>query len=125
MQSLSIMLKVYTLSNCSTCRKATQWLRARGIRFDEHPIRETPPTRAELKAMLAARGGEVRKLFNTSGEDYRAQKLSEKLPAITEAEALALLARNGRLVKRPFVIGDGVALMGFDEKAWAAAISER
>jgi arsenate reductase len=118
------MLKVYTLSNCSTCRKATQWLRARGIEFDERAIRETPPTRAELKTMLAARDGQLKRLFNTSGEDYRAQKLNEKLPSLSEAESLALLASNGRLVKRPFAIGDGVALTGFDEKAWAAAFAK-
>lgn len=118
------MIKVYTLSNCSTCRNATKWLRARGVEFDERAIRETPPTLAELRKMLAAYEGEVRRLFNTSGEDYRAQKLAEKLPAMSEAEALALLAQNGRLVKRPFLIGDGVALVGFNEKRWGEALSD-
>jgi arsenate reductase len=41
---------------------------------------------------------------------------------MTEAEALALLAGNGRLVKRPFVLGDGFGLVGFDPDAWAAAL---
>jgi arsenate reductase-like glutaredoxin family protein len=36
-----------------------------------------------------------------------------------EAEALELLASNGNLVKRPFVLGDGVATVGFKEDAWA------
>jgi len=30
-----------------------------------------------------------------------------------------LLARNGNLVKRPFLIGSGVGLVGFDEAEWA------
>ena len=68
---------------------------------------------------LAAHGGELRRLFNTSGRDYREQKLGEKLPALTPAAALALLAANGNLVKRPFLIGDGVALVGFDALVWA------
>jgi arsenate reductase len=39
--------------------------------------------------------------------------------------ALALLAGNGNLVKRPFLLGDGVALTGFDEAAWAAALLKK
>lgn len=116
-------LIVYTYANCDTCRRAVKWLRDRGLDFDERPIRETPPTRGELAAMLAAQGGELRKLFNTSGRDYREQQLGEKLPALSPAVALALLAGNGNLVKRPFLLGPGgVALVGFDPAAWAAAL---
>lgn len=114
-------LTVYTYANCDSCRRAVKWLRGRGQEFIEKPIRETPPSVSELKAMLAAQGGEVRKLFNTSGLDYRAQGLGEKLPAMTEAAALALLAGNGNLVKRPFLLrADGVGLVGFNEEVWAA-----
>ena len=119
------MLKVYTLSNCDGCRAATKWLRAQGIAFEEHAIRETPPSPAELRAMLAARGGEIRKLFNTSGRDYREQKLGEKLPGLGVDAALELLAKNGNLVKRPFAVGKGVWLAGFEEEAWAAALARR
>jgi len=114
------MTRVYTLAQCSTCRDAVKWLKARGVAFEERAIRETPPTVAELRTMLAAYGGQRRRIFNTSGIEYRAQKIGEKLDALTEAEALALLAGNGSLVKRPFAIGDGVALAGFDEERWGA-----
>lgn len=117
------MLRIYTLSNCDSCRAATKWLRARKIAFEERAIRETPPSLSELRTMAAAQGGELRKLFNTSGRDYREQKLGEKLPALTAAQALALLAANGNLVKRPFLIGEGVAQVGFDEAAWRATLS--
>jgi arsenate reductase (glutaredoxin) len=116
------MLKIYTLAQCSTCRDATNWLRARGHAFDERAIRETPPTPAELRTMLAAHAGHVRKLFNSSGIEYRALKIADQLPALTEAAALALLAGNGRLVKRPFLLGPGVALVGFNAATWAAAL---
>jgi arsenate reductase (glutaredoxin) len=116
------MLKIYTLSNCDTCRAATKWLRAHAIAFDERAIRDTPPSMAELRAMLAAQKGELRKLFNTAGRDYREQKLGEKLPTLSEKAALALLAENGNLVKRPFLVGEGVALVGFDESVWAATL---
>jgi arsenate reductase len=118
------MLTIYTYAKCSTCRDATRWLRDRGLAFEERPIREQPPTPAELRRLLQARGGELRRLFNTSGRDYREQKLSEKLPRLAEADAFALLTGNGNLVKRPVLLGEGVALMGFDEAAWRAALSK-
>lgn len=117
------MLTVYTLATCDSCRKATKWLRAHDVPFTERAIRETPPSIGELRAALAAHHGDVRKLFNTSGRDYREQQLGEKLPGMTEAAALALLVANGNLVKRPFVVGKGWARAGFDEAAWTAAIA--
>jgi arsenate reductase len=117
------MLRIYTLSNCDTCRNALKWLRARNIEFEERAIRETPPSPAELRTMLQAKNGEFRPLFNTAGRDYRDQKLGEKMPTMTASAALLLLAENGNLVKRPFLIGDGVALVGFSEEAWKTAFA--
>jgi arsenate reductase (glutaredoxin) len=119
------MLHIYTLSNCDRCREATKWLRSQGIPFAERAIRETPPTRGELQAALAAQGGELRKLFNTAGRDYREQKIAEKLSDMKVPAALSLLAGNGNLVKRPFLVGDGVALTGFDEHVWAETLAKR
>ena len=116
------MLKLYFLANCDTCRRAVKWLRAHDVPFEERAIRETPPTASELRAALAAHGGEVRKLFNVSGREYRAQGLASKLPDLTTAAAIALLAADGHLVKRPFLVGSGVTLVGFDEAVWTAAL---
>jgi arsenate reductase len=115
-------LTIYTLRNCSTCREAVTWLEARGIACLEKPIRDTPPSEAELRIMLAALGGELRRLFNSSGLEYRALGLAQKLPKMTEGEALKLLASNGSLVKRPFLVGPGVARVGFDAKTWSAIL---
>lgn len=98
-------MTIYTLKTCESCRKATKWLRESGIPFDEIPIREQPPSMAELEAGLKSTG-DIRKLFNTSGRDYRSLNLKETLPTLTPGEALALLASNGNLIKRPF-LNDG------------------
>ena len=115
---------VYTLKNCDTCRQAVKWLDRHGIVFEERAIRETPPATTELRAMLSALKGERRRLFNTSGKDYHELKLGEKLPAMSDPDALGLLAQNGNLVKRPFLIGSGVGLVGFDEAEWAKILGK-
>lgn len=115
-------VRVYTYANCDTCRRAVKWLRTHGVVFEERPIRETPPSPAELRTVLAAQAGERRRIFNTAGRDYRELGLAARLPTLTDAEAITLLAGNGNLIKRPFLIGPGVALTGFDEKAWSGAL---
>ncbi len=83
-------------------------------------IRETPPTLTELKQMLKAVGGDLKKLFNTSGQDYKALNLKDKLPGLSTDEALKLLNQNGNLVKRPFVLSAESGWVGFKEDEWQA-----
>ncbi len=112
-------MKIYTYSGCSTCKKATKWLDARGIQYEELAIRDTPPTKAELSAMQAHLG-DRKKLFNVSGMDYRSMGLKDTLPGLSDEAAIELLANNGNLVKRPFVIGEDFGIVGFKEPAWQA-----
>ncbi|MEM8954303.1 MAG: Spx/MgsR family RNA polymerase-binding regulatory protein [Verrucomicrobiota bacterium] len=113
------MIRVYTYKNCDTCRKALRWLCGRGVEFEECAIRERPPTRAELKRMLGYYDGDFKRLFNTTGKDYREGGYKDRLEEMTEAEVFAELAANGNLVKRPFLLGEGVGIVGFKETEWA------
>lgn len=116
------MITIYCYEKCSTCRDALKWLTSRGIAHQVKAIRETPPSAAELGMAFKSYGGDLRKIFNTSGMDYRALGLKDQLPKITEAQAFALLGSNGNLVKRPFLIGAGKVLVGFKEAEWQQAL---
>lgn len=116
------MLKFYTYKKCSTCRNARKFLDAKGIAYEECAIRETPPSPAELACMLQAYGRKMTRLFNTCSQDYRNAGLKDLLPNLSEEEAFARLQANGNLVKRPFMLGDDVALVGFKEAEWAAKL---
>jgi arsenate reductase len=111
-------LKVYEYSQCSTCKKALKFLDSKKVTYEKIPIVETPPSLDELKQMLALQGGQIRKLFNTSGQVYREMKLGEKLAGMTEAQAPRLLASNGKLVKRPFALSSKNGAIGFQEPEW-------
>lgn len=120
------MFKVYAYSGCSTCKNALKWLKAHAITFEEIAIRATPPSLVELKAMLAAYDGDLRRLFNVSGQDYRALGLKDTLPTMSTDAALKLLADNGNLVKRPFAIdtANSVHLVGFKEPEWQKTLTK-
>ena len=117
------MLKIYAYKNCDTCRKALRWLEENQVRHEVVPIREQPPTETELRRMLGLYGGDLRKLFNTSGQDYKALNLKDKLPRMSEAEAIRLLSQNGNLVKRPFALSEDAGLVGFKAEEWKATFS--
>ena len=86
--------------------------------FEERPIVEQNPTYEELKKWYEMSGLPLRKFFNTSGLLYKEMQLKDKLPEMSEEEQLQLLATNGKLVKRPLVVGDGFVLVGFKEEEW-------
>lgn len=111
-------VKVYEYKGCGTCKKALKFLESQGVNFEQIPVREQPPTKDELERMLAAYEGNVKKLFNTSGKDYREQKLGAKLADMSTEEAFQLLMENGNLVKRPFVLTDEFCTVGFKEETW-------
>lgn len=103
---------------CSTCQKAKAWLQERGVAFDERDIKQDNPTEQELRAWHEKSGLPLKRFFNTSGLQYKALGLKDKLPAMTEDEQYALLATDGMLVKRPLLIGEDFALPSFKVKEW-------
>ena len=108
---------------CTTCQKARKWLDANGIAYDERHIKDDHPTADELKAWQKQSGLPLRRFFNTSGLQYKALQLKDKLPAMSKEEQLKLLASDGMLVKRPILVGDGFVLVGFKEDEWRAYVS--
>ena len=114
-------MKLYQYPKCSTCRKAVKFLKDNAIDVELIDITETPPSLEELNQMLLVQG-DRKKLFNTSGMQYRELDMKSKLPDMNDADALKLLSGNGMLVKRPFLVGQSTALVGFKEDLWASAL---
>ena len=114
----SNVIKVYQYDKCGTCQKAFRFLDRHKVAYQKVAIRDNPPTAEELKKMLEDVGGNIRRLFNTSGQDYRSLKIGERLDSMPNEEAIALLASHGNLVKRPFVVTGKRGLVGFNEEEW-------
>ncbi|HEX4925819.1 MAG TPA: Spx/MgsR family RNA polymerase-binding regulatory protein [Bdellovibrionales bacterium] len=119
-------IRVYEYSNCSTCKQALKYLDSKKVPYEKIPIVEQPPSLAELRLMLdylKAQGLSFKNLFNTSGQQYRELKVGDKIKAgMTEQEALKLLAQNGKLIKRPFVLTGRNGTVGFKPELWSKLI---
>ena len=103
---------------CSTCKKALQWLDARGADYSVRPIKEENPNAEELRAWWKQSGLPLRRFFNTSGMLYRDLGLKDKLDSMSEEEQLRLLASDGMLVKRPLLVSEKAVISGLKEKDW-------
>lgn len=116
------MLKIYQYPKCGTCRKALKWLDAHGVEYESVDIVTNPPSRRELSALVKQSGLPVRKWFNTSGQSYRQGGFKEKLEKMNDSDAVAALAADGKLIKRPVLVDGDRVLVGFDEGAYRALV---
>jgi arsenate reductase len=114
------IIRLYSYSGCSTCRKAIAWLREKGLQPEVIDITREPPSLEELGQGLTQLGRGP--LFNTSGQSYRALG-SAAVKAMDDDQALRALAADGKLVKRPFVVAsNGRILTGFRPEEWAEVL---
>lgn len=118
------MLKFICYPKCTTCQRAQKFLDDNGIEYELRSIKEDKPTLAELKLWYSQSGSPIKKLFNTSGLLYKALDVKNKLPQMTEREALELLATDGMLVKRPILTDGTFVLVGFNEAVWRESLKE-
>ena len=107
---------------CTTCQRAKAWLDERGVSYEARDIKLENPTLEELRTWYHASGYPLKKFFNTSGLQYKALGLKDKLPTMDEEEQLRLLATDGMLVKRPILVGEDFVLTGFRPAEWEAKL---
>ena len=81
-------------------------------------IKTDKPTEDELAEWWEKSGLPLKRFFNTSGKLYKEMKLKDRLPEMSEADQISLLATDGMLVKRPILVSEDKVLVGFREKEW-------
>lgn len=107
---------------CSTCKKAKKWLDENHVIYEDRNIVTETPSIIEIQEIYKKSKLPLKRLFNTSGLVYKNLKLKDKLDSMSEEEQIHLLASNGMLIKRPIVVTDDIALIGFDSKIWETTL---
>lgn len=100
---------IYHNPRCSKSRQALALLEERGVEPEIVEYLTTPPTRAELKALLAKLGLKPEQLVRTGEELYKEKYRGRDL---SDAQWLDALTENPILLERPIVVSGGRAVIG-------------
>lgn len=106
------MITVYGLKNCGTCRKALKWLAAEDISHDFKDVRADGVAADDLRRWAARVGWEA--LLNRRGTTWKRLRQCDR-ESIDEAKAIALMAANPTLIKRPVMERGNACTVGFGE----------
>ena len=108
---------IYGIKNCSTMKKAFDWLDGHGVAYDFHDYRKVGVTEEALQRWCAAAGWE--KVLNRAGTTFR--KLPDEAKAdLDEAKAIRLMIAQPSMIKRPVVESGETIELGFKPERYAA-----
>jgi arsenate reductase len=108
----NLVLTVYGLKNCDTCRKAIKWLTAESIPYTFHDVRKDGIDRAKVEGWLKGVGWEV--LLNRRSSTWRNLTDTDK-NNVDETRAIDLMIQHPALIKRPVCDCNGIILVDFKE----------
>jgi arsenate reductase len=103
-------LILYHNPRCSKSRGALELLEARGLTPTIVRYLDTPPSAAEIKALLAKLGISARQLLRTGEDDYKALNLAHS--SLDETALIAAMASHPKLIERPILIAGDKAVIG-------------
>lgn len=95
-------ITIYHNPDCGTSRNTLALIRNTGIEPTVIHYLETPPSRSELVALIAAMGMSVRELLRKNVPPYEALGLAED--RFSDGELIDAMLANPILINRPIVV---------------------
>ena len=112
---------IYGIKNCDTMKKARAWLDQRGVTYEFHDYKSAGIERGRLEGWARAVGWET--LLNRSGRTFRALPPKDQ-ESVSEKKAIALMAAQPSMIKRPVLDVDGKLLVGFKPEQYAKTFAK-
>ena len=96
---------------CATCRKARRFMEKRGYKLNYRDLVKDRLSASELQKLIGKHDHED--FLNPRSEIFRKKKLRDHPPS--RREAIGLMARNPRLIRRPVIVAGARVVIGYDE----------
>lgn len=103
-------ISIFHNPRCSKSRGALELLEERGIHPEIVRYLETPPSAAELKALLGKLGIGARQLLRTGEDEYKELDLAN--PSLSDEQLIQAMVAHPKLIERPIVIVGDKAVIG-------------
>lgn len=112
-------ITIYGIKNCDTMKKARAWLAAHGVAHTFHDYKKEGVERQLLERWCDAAGWEA--LLNRRGTTWRRLAEAER-EGVDRERAVALMAANPSLIRRPVLMMGDTIEIGFSEERYRAML---
>ena len=109
-------ITIYGIKACDTMKKARDWLDGHGVAYAFHDYKTAGVDRARLEIWVGQVGWEV--LLNRAGTTFRKLPEADKAD-LSEAKAIALMAAQPSMIKRPVLETGRETIVGFKPEIYA------
>ncbi|MGZ8401630.1 MAG: arsenate reductase (glutaredoxin) [Methyloceanibacter sp.] len=105
-----MIVTIYHNPRCSKSRETLKLIETRGLKPKIVDYLKTPPSAAELKAILKKLGLKPEELLRTGEPRYAELDLKDR--HLDDDALIALMVANPILIERPIVVANGKAAIG-------------
>ncbi|TCD45865.1 transcriptional regulator Spx [Streptococcus sp. X16XC17] len=107
------MIKIYTVSSCTSCKKAKNWLTAHQLSYNEHNLGKESITKEEILNILAKTENGIASIV--SSKNRYAKSLECDIEELSVNEVIDIITANPRILKSPILIDDKRLQVGYKE----------
>lgn len=106
------MITIYTIPNCSSCRKVKEWFNEWEIPFVEHDITKTPLKKEDILDILYKTENGAEDIISTRSKLFKEKKVD--LETMTTAELVVFIQENPTVLKRPIIVDKKKIQVGYN-----------
>ena len=107
------MIKIYTVSSCTSCKKAKKWLNAHQLSYNEHNLGKEAITKEEILDILTKTENGVASIV--SSKNRYAKSLDCDIDELSVSEVIDIITANPRILKSPILIDEKRLQVGYKE----------
>ena len=107
------MIKIYTVSSCTSCKKAKNWLNAHQLTYNEHNLGKEAITKEEILDILTKTENGVASIV--SSKNRYAKSLDCDIEELSVNEVIDIITANPRILKSPILIDEKRLQVGYKE----------
>lgn len=107
------MITIYTISSCTSCKKAKTWLTNHQLPYKEHNIGKESLTKDEILNILSKTENGVESIISSKNRYVKA--LDFDVNDLSLSQVIDLIQENPRILKSPILIDGKRLLVGYKE----------
>lgn len=107
------MIKIYTISSCTSCKKAKTWLNDHKLAYKEQNIGKEPLTREEILDILSKTESGVESIISAKNRYVKA--LDFDVEDLSLNQVIDLILDNPRILKSPILVEGKRLQVGYKE----------